>query len=120
MADHHQRAPVQPCEPAHHRVIVGEIAISGQRRVFTEQRLDIVAAMRPVGVTRHLAFTPGRQGLVKIAQHRVGLAVQRTGLFLDIHALACAGHRAQLLRLAFDFRQRLFEVEVIGHRTLQG
>ena len=120
MADHHDGPPVQPREPAHDRVIVGEIAVPGQRRVFAEQRLDVVAAMRPVGVTRDLAFTPGRQVLVEVAQQSVGLLVQRAGLFLDIHALARAGHRAQLFGLAFDFGQRLFEVEVIGHRTLQG
>src|SRR6056297_498008 len=75
--------------------------------------------MRAVGMAGNLTFPPGRQILVKIAQHRLGLAVQRAGLLLDIHILVGACHRAQLFRLAFDLGQGLFEVEVIGHRSLQ-
>ena len=74
--------------------------------------------MRPVGVTRHLAFPPRIKVLVEILEHVGRLLVQRGGLFLDVHALALAGKGAQFLGLAFDFGQRLLELEVI-HAVLR-
>ena len=90
MADHHDRCVVEPRQPAHHRMIISEIPITCQRGVFGEKRADIVAAMGPVRVARHLAFTPGRQVAIKLHQHIGGLFVERFGLFLDIHFLVLA------------------------------
>ena len=51
-------------------MVVGKVAVAGQRRELGEQRVDVVVAMRPVGVPRDLAFPPGRQVLVEVAQQR--------------------------------------------------
>ncbi len=87
MADHHDRAILEPREATQNRLVLGEFAIPGKRRVFLKQRFDIVAAMRAVRMPRHLAFAPGRQLLVEILEHVRGLAVESRGLGLDIHLL---------------------------------
>ena len=113
MADHHHRRVVEPRQTAHHGMVVGKVAVAGQGGEFGKQSLDIVAAMRSVGMARHLAFAPGRQGLVQIAQHHIGLAVQRRRLFLDIHVLVATRHRPQLFRLALNLGKRLFEFKIV-------
>src|SRR6056297_2310337 len=75
--------------------------------------------MGPFRMPRDLAFPPWRQVAVEILEHVRGLAVQRACLGFDVHVLALPGHCPKLLGLAFDFGQWLFEVEVVGHRSLQ-
>ena len=82
MADHHDRLVVEPREAAHHGMVVREVAVAGQRGEFPEQLLDVVAAMRAVRVPRHLAFLPGRQPLVEVAEHVARLLVESGGLLL--------------------------------------
>jgi hypothetical protein len=40
--DHDDRRVVEPCQPAHDRVVVGEVPVTGQRREFREKRIDVV------------------------------------------------------------------------------
>jgi hypothetical protein len=117
VADHHDRAIPQPRQPAHDGGILAKGAVPGQRRELGKERGNIVAAMRAFGVARHLAFAPRRQRLVEVAQHVRRLAVERAGLFLDIHLLVGARERAQFFGLALDLGEGFFEVEVMGHRA---
>jgi hypothetical protein len=74
--------------------------------------------MRPFGMARDQRLAPGIKLAIKIAQHLLGLAVQRRGLLFQIDPLALAGQRAQLLGLALQVGKRLFELE-IGHQRLR-
>ena len=112
MADDHDGRVVEPGQAAHDGVIVGKVPVARQRRVFGEQCLDIVLAMGPVGMPRHLAFPPRCQGLVQIPQHRLGLGIQALGLGLDVHAFGLPRHGAQLSGLAFNLGQGLFEIQI--------
>ena len=116
MADHDDRLIVEPCQPAHHRMIIGKAAVPGKRGEFGEEPFDIVFRMGPVRVAGDLTFLPWGQGLIKILQQRVGLLVQRFGLFGDVHRRIGAGKRAQLFGLAFDLGERLFKIQIV-HRA---
>jgi hypothetical protein len=64
-------------------------------------------------MARDLAFPPGRQRFVEVAQDIVGLLVERRGLLFHVHLGVAARQRAQFLGLAFDFGQGFFEVEIV-------
>ena len=112
-----RKAIIEPRKPAHHGGVLAKDTVPGKGRVFGKERLDIVAAMGAVGVAGDLAFPPGRERLVEIAQERCRLGVKRARLLLDIRFLVGAGQRAQFLGLALDLGKRLLEVEVMGHRA---
>ncbi len=116
MAHDHDRLVLKPCQTAQNCAVVGKVAIAGQRRVFGEQRLDIVRAMRSVRMARDLAFPPGRQVLVHVRQQGLGLLVEGPGLFFQIHIFfALRGECTQFRSFAFYFGKRLFELEIILH-----
>ena len=94
-------------------MVVGKVAITRKRRELGKEGGDVVAGVRAVGVAGDLAFAPGREVLVEVAQQRLGLAVKRGGLLLDVHLGVGAGDGAQFLGLALDLGQGFFEVEVV-------
>ena len=61
MADHHDGAAAEAAEPADDRLVLGEVAVAGQRREVLDQRVDVVEAMRALGMARHLRLLPGRE-----------------------------------------------------------
>ena len=77
VADHHHGAVVEAREAAHHRVVVGEVAVAGERGPFAEQAVDVVLAVRPVGVARDLRLPPGIEVAVEVVEQRRGLLVER-------------------------------------------
>ena len=85
MPNHHDRLVTKTRQTAHHREVIGKVPVAGQGRVLGEQLVDVIAAMRTVGVTRHLAFPPGRQILVEILKKLRRFGIQRAGFGLDIH-----------------------------------
>ena len=118
MADHHHRPVIDPRQPAHHRQILAELPVAGQRGEFGKERLDVILAMRPLRMPRHLAFAPGCQLAVEVLEHRRGLAVERIGLFVHIHRIvALPGNGPQLLCLALDLGQRFLKIEIMRHAT---
>jgi hypothetical protein len=72
--------------------------------------------MRTLGMARDLAFAPGRQTLVEVLEHLLGLLVERLCFALDIGLRVRPGHGSEFFGLAFDLCERFLEVEVIGHR----
>jgi hypothetical protein len=120
MPDHQHRLVVEPRQPADHGMVVGKGPVACQAGEFGEQLVDVVLAMRPVRVPRHLALLPGRQVLVEIAQRRIRLAVQRLGLLRHVHAGVGLRHRAKLFRLAFDVGEGLFEIEILHGASFSG
>ena len=115
MPDHHDRPAVHPGQATHDGMIVGKVPIPGKRGPVSEQRLDIILAMRSVSMTSDLRLLPRGQPLVERRQHIPRLDVQLSRFFRDIDLVVGAGHGPQFLGLAFDFRERLFEIEILRH-----
>jgi hypothetical protein len=118
VADHHDGPVVEPCEPADHRVILGEVAVAGERRELGEERVDVVRPMRALRVAGDLGLPPGREVLVELGAHGPRLGVERLGLGVEVHAFPGARERAQLFRLALELGERLFEIEIDRHDRL--
>ena len=116
VADHHHRTVVETGHAANDGVIVRKVAITRQRREFSEERVDIIAAVRPVGVARHLAFLPARQLAIKALKHHRRLGIKRRRLVSHVHLRIRARERTQFLGLALDLGKRLFELEIV-HAT---
>ena len=118
VSDDHHRTVIEPCQPAHDRLVVRKVPVSGKRRIFGEQRFDIVLAMRPVGMARNLALPPGVQAFVQLGQHVGRFLVKRGRFHFYIHLLVGARQSAQFFRLALDFGKRSFKLEIVGHRPI--
>ena len=58
---HHDRAAAKPADAAHDGLVLGEVAVAGERREILDQGADEVEAMRPLGVARDLRLLPGRE-----------------------------------------------------------
>ena len=61
VADDHDRAAAEAAEPADDGLVLGEVAVAGERREVLDQRADVVEAVRALGMARHLRLLPGRQ-----------------------------------------------------------
>jgi len=80
-------------------MVIGKSPIARQAGVLREQALDVILAMRPVGVPRDLALLPGGQRLVEVTQRAFRLAVQRLGLLGQVDATAGPRQCPQLFGL---------------------
>ncbi len=111
MADHDHRAPAEAAEPAHDGLVLGEIAVAGQRREVLDQGLHIVETMRPLWVAGDLCLLPGRELSIGIEERRPRLLLELLNLFGNRHAPSPS--RAFSSRdLAFELGYRLLEVEI--------
>ena len=77
---------------------------------FVEHRAQVIDRVRALRMARQLGNLPRRQ----VGENRLGLraalVLELADLFLDVHRVALTGV-TQLLDLAFQFGDRLFEVE---------
>ena len=96
-------------------LVLAEIAVAGEWREIAEQALDVVDAVRPVGVARHLHLLPGRQRLVEFAQRIAGTLLEPGDLIGDVDRLAVLGKLLELKDLELKILHRLFEIEVVVH-----
>jgi len=108
LTDHNDGPVVEPRQPAHDGVIIRKIPVPGQGGIFFEERSDIVLAMGPVGVARHLTFAPGRQIAVKVGKQIARLLVKSTRLLVDVHLVVLARLCAQFPRPYPRSRQAAF------------
>jgi len=83
--------------------------------VFLKQRLYIVFAVRPFGVTGDLTFPPRRQCAVEILQQGCRFGVQCGGFVANVHVTVRPGQRAQLFGFAFNFGEWFFEIQILRH-----
>jgi len=114
VADDDDGAAAEAAEAADDGAVVGEGPVAGERRELLDQRADVVDRMGPIGVARHLRLLPGAELAVGLAQQPVGLLLQLGHLLGDVD-VAAVGEMAQLLDLAFEFSDRLFEIEIGRH-----
>ncbi len=113
-ADHHDRAPAEAADPGQDRLIVGEGAVAGQGRKILDQLGDVVLDVRPVRMARDLGLLPGIELAVGLRQELGGAALEAGDLVGQIE-LGAARQMAQLLDLALELGDRLFEIEKAAH-----
>ena len=106
--------PTEPAQAADDGAVLAVEPVAGERREILDQRLGIVLEMRPVGVARDLGLLPGGELGVGLRQQLGGAALEPDDLVGDVE-LAAVGEQAQLLDLALELEDRLFEVEERGH-----
>src|SRR6202043_3686781 len=107
----------KPAEPADDRLVLAELAIARERREIGHQRTDVVEAVGPFGMARDLGLLPGRQLGIEVFQRLQRLRLEPHDLLADRDAVAARLDRAQFLDLGFEFRHRLFEVEIAAHSS---
>ena len=101
VADDHDGAAAEAAEPAHDGLVLGEVAVAGQRREVLDQGVDVVEAMRPLGMARDLRLLPGRELGVGVDQRLLRLLLELRDLVGDrdraVVACRCARSSATLL-----------------------
>src|SRR5882672_4744172 len=71
--------------------------------------------MGPIGMTGDLRLLPGRQLAVDIGQRLRGAGLEARDIVVDGDGVALGAEGAQLLDLALEVGDRLFELEVDTH-----
>ena len=103
----------KPAEPADQRLVLAELAVACQRREFGDQRIDVIDAMRPLRVPRHLRLLPGRQRRIEFVQRLSRLVLDPRDFVGNI--AAAGGKRAQFVDPGVQFGDGLFEIEIAAH-----
>ena len=114
MADEADGFAAEAAEAADDGGVFAVLAVAGQRHEIGNQRRDVVEAMRPLRMPRHLRFLPRRQPGIEFLERLRRLAFDAGDLVGD--GLAVAVERAQFVDLGLKFGHRFFEVEVATHR----
>src|SRR5262249_46475731 len=117
VADNAEALAVETTEAADDRLVVAELAVAGDRREIADQSVDVVQAVRPLRVARHLRLLPRREVGKQRLQRLGGAGLEALDLLADRHRVAARLHGAQLLDLGLELGNRLFEVEIAAHRA---
>ena len=99
MTDDADALAAETTEAADDRFILAVLAVAGERHEIGDQRRDVVEAMRPLRVARHLRFLPRRQFAVELLERLRGLAFDAGDLFAACYGIAVGLQRAQFLDL---------------------
>ena len=91
----HTNSPSKSSEAPYDGFVLAEIAVAGEGCELGDERLDIVAEMRPPLGARDLGFLPGGESGVEIGQRLLGLGLELREL------LGERGNRLSPLRRAF-------------------
>ena len=118
MPDHRHRAAAETAEPGDHRLVLAIEPVAGKRRELVDQMADVIGEMRPVLMARDQRLLPRRQLGIGIPDQRLGLGLEPRDIGVDVHGRIVGGELAQLDDLAFQFGNRLFEIEIGVHLVL--
>ena len=86
--------------------------VAGERLEVVDQPGDVVAEVRALGMPGDLRLLPGGQAGVGLAQQPLRLGLQLLHLLLDVD-LGIVRQVTQFLDLAFEFRDRFFEIQEV-------
>jgi hypothetical protein len=102
--------PVETCQPADDRLVVGKRTVAVKLLEIGEQRLDIIQRVRALRMTRHLRYLPWRQLAIHVLGQCLALFRQARDLVRDIQGRIVL-HVPQLLDLVFQFRYGTFKIQ---------
>ncbi len=115
VADHDDGTVLEAADPAHDGGVLGEVAVAGHRREVIDQRVDVVEAVRPVGMARYLRLLPRRELGVSVDQRLLRLLLELRHLVSNGGRPIVAVERLQVGNLALQLGDRLLEVEIGAH-----
>ena len=115
MADDADALAAEAAEAADDGLVVAEFAVAGERNEIGDQAGDIVEAMRPLRMARHLRLLPGRQVGIELLERQRRLHLEPADLVADRDRGIALAHGAQFLDLGLQFGHRLFEIEIAAH-----
>ncbi len=110
----HRRPAAKAADAADDRVVVRIKPVAGQRRELLDQTVDVVLQVRPLGMAGDQRLLPGRELRIGLPEQAVDLGLEARDLLGDVD-VAGGGEVTQLLDLAFQLGNRLFEVEKGRH-----
>ncbi len=116
MANDADALAVETAETADDGWIVAMFAVASQRHELGDHRGDVVEAVRPLRVARHLRLLPGRQRAVEVLERGRRLGLDAADLLADRDRVAACLQRAQFLDLGLERGHRFFEIEVRAHQ----
>ena len=87
-------SPRKRPKPPTMRLVLAELAVAGERRELGDQRVDVVEAMRPLRMARHLRLLPRRQVGVEVAQRLRRLGLEPRDLVADVGCRSAASARS--------------------------
>ena len=118
-AEDGDRIAAEAAEPGDDRLVVAELPVAGERLEIGDEPGDVVLGVRPVGMAGDLRLLPGRQPRIDVGERVARLLLERGDLVGDGNAVALARLQPfQLLDLAFQVGDRLFEIEECSHALL--
>ncbi len=112
VADDAHALAAEPAEAADDGCVFAELAVAGERHEILDQLGDIIDAMRPLRMPRHLRLLPGRQLGIEGLERLRRLDLDAADLFADGDGIAAGLERAQFLDLGLELGHGLFKVEV--------
>src|SRR6516162_3774701 len=96
-------------DAADDRSVLGECPIAGERHELGDQPSDVIEAMWPFRVSRHLHLLPGGEARIGLAEQSVSSIFEPTHLVGDVD-LGGGGKVPKLSNLALEFRDWPFEI----------
>jgi hypothetical protein len=120
LAEDANRAAAEPAEAADDRGILAEQAVARQRREVRDQRLHVVAEVRPLRMARDLRLLPRREAGIEIGERLLRLGFEARQFLADRDRVPLRCDVPQLLDLRFELGDGLFEVEVATHLCRAG
>ncbi len=115
MPDHADGLAAEAAEAADDGRVLAELAVAGERNEIGDQAGDVVEAMRPLRMARHLRFLPGRELGIEFLERGRCLRLEPADLVADGDRVVALAHGAQFLDLGLQFGHRFFEVEIAAH-----
>jgi len=113
LADDHHRLTAEAAKAAHDRLVVGELAVAAQLDELVDQPGQVVDEVRPLGMAGHLGLLPGGQTGIGLAPQFAQPRAQGVDLAVETARPGRIGEPRQLLDLAFQLGDRLFELEIV-------
>ncbi len=115
MADDADALAAEAAEAADDGGVLAEFAVAGERGETLDQAGDVVEAVRPLRMARHLRLLPGREVGIELLERDRRLHLEPADLLADGDRLVALAHGAQFLDLGLQFGHGFFEIQIGAH-----
>src|SRR5262249_12233537 len=117
LTDDAQAHAAEAAETAHDCRILTELAVASDWGEFTDDRVDVIEAVGPLRMTRHLGLLPRGEICIEGFERLRGACLEPLDFVADGNRIALGVKRAELLNLGLELGYRFFEVEVTAHQA---
>ena len=117
LADDADALTAEAAEAADDGGVVAEAAVAGERDEIADELTDIVEAVRPLRMPRHLRLLPRRQARIELLERLAGLDLDTVDFLADGDGIAASLQRAHFFHFGLELGHRLFEIEIGAHHA---